>query len=471
MSGQNLAVTSTADIPGLKMRQRPINLRQSGDEKIELLLSTRVHKSPLWHLSVAAGCWRATVYNGYHPRGYEPYDPEHPLDSGVMLEDDHLNDPDGGAIWDVGGAEEQIRVIGPDAAKFVNAVITRVVPEVDKSKYVFLCTKDGVVYNDPLLLRLAPTEFWFSISDGDVLQALRMFNWDGRYNVEINKIDVAPVQIQGARTAGFMEQIFGPSIRTMERWDVRKEKLVTSHNVFDVVVSRSGFSGVVGMEIYPRDATTIDIDDFYGYLRKIGEEHNFKITAPGHPQRIAVGIYSLGQDMDGDEDNAFETGLWWQITDQYGNFLKKTDYVGKAAFAEILEKGRAALGPLGPQDQPPHIDEILAAVLKEKTVGLLMGGTPIADYPKDFYVVFDQRGKVPIGYITSAFWSKALETNIAFARMAIGLTKPGTKVKVVLPQDAEMVDAMVHTSTRFVDPTQKIVSQDLRRPADVSAPE
>jgi len=466
MAAQDLAIVSTADIPGLKPRQRPINLRQSGDADIKLLLSTRIRKSPLWHLSVAAGCWRATVYNGYHPRGYEAYDPEHPLDSGIMLEDDHLKDPDGVTMWDVAGAEEQIQVIGPDAAKFVNMLITRVVPEAGKSKYVFLCTRDGVVYNDPLLLRLKQTEFWFSISDGDVLHALRMFNWDGRYNVEINKIDVAPVQIQGARTADFMERLFGPSIRTMDRWDVREEKLVTSHNVFDVVVSRSGFSGgVVGMEIYLRDATTIDVDDFYEYLLEIGKEYNLKVTAPGHPQRIAVGIYSLGQDMDGDEDTAFETGLWWQITDEYGNFLKASDYVGKAAFAEILEKGRAALGPLGPQDQPPHIDEILAAVLKEKTVGILMGGTPIADYPKDFYVVFDERGKVPVGYVTSAFWNKALGMNIAFARNAIGFTKPGTALKVILPQDEDMVDAVVHESTRFVDPTQKIVSQDLRRPA------
>ena len=40
----------------------PINLRQSGPTKTELLISTRVRKSPFWHLSHEAGCWRATVY-------------------------------------------------------------------------------------------------------------------------------------------------------------------------------------------------------------------------------------------------------------------------------------------------------------------------------------------------------------------------------------------------------------------------
>ena len=52
-------------------RQVPYNLRQSGPTKVEMLISTRVRKSPYWHLSMKAGCWRATVYNRiYHPRGY-----------------------------------------------------------------------------------------------------------------------------------------------------------------------------------------------------------------------------------------------------------------------------------------------------------------------------------------------------------------------------------------------------------------
>ena len=44
-------------------REVPYNLRQSGPTKVELLISTRVRKSPYWHLSMQAGCWRATVYN------------------------------------------------------------------------------------------------------------------------------------------------------------------------------------------------------------------------------------------------------------------------------------------------------------------------------------------------------------------------------------------------------------------------
>jgi len=45
----------------------PYNLRQSGETPVEMLIFTRVRKSPFWHLSVEAGCWRATIYNRiYH---------------------------------------------------------------------------------------------------------------------------------------------------------------------------------------------------------------------------------------------------------------------------------------------------------------------------------------------------------------------------------------------------------------------
>ena len=44
-------------------RHVPYNLRQSGPTKVEMLISTRVRKSPYWHKSMEAGCWRATVYN------------------------------------------------------------------------------------------------------------------------------------------------------------------------------------------------------------------------------------------------------------------------------------------------------------------------------------------------------------------------------------------------------------------------
>ena len=143
----------------------PVNLRQSGNSDAQMLISTRIRKSPWWHLSKQAGAWAYTTYNHvYHPRAYIK-----PEDGGLMEEYRYLTDHV--TMWDV-ACERQIQVKGPDAAEFVNLLITRDVAKVlptMSARYVILCNQFGGIINDPVLLRVADDEFWFSISDSDVL--------------------------------------------------------------------------------------------------------------------------------------------------------------------------------------------------------------------------------------------------------------------------------------------------------------
>ena len=116
----------------------PYNLRQSGRTPTELLISTRVRKSPFWHLSHEAGCWRATIYNRiYHPRGYV-----RPEDGGAMVEYDALVNRV--TMWNV-AVERQIRVKGPDAEAFTDFVITRDATKIEPmhGKYAILCNDKG----------------------------------------------------------------------------------------------------------------------------------------------------------------------------------------------------------------------------------------------------------------------------------------------------------------------------------------
>ena len=168
-------------------RKVPYNLRQSGPTPVQMLISTRVRKSPYWHLSMEAGCWRATVYNRiYHPRGYVK-----PEDGGAMVEYEAIKNHV--TMWNV-AVERQIQVIGPDAEAFVDYVITRDATKISpmRARYIILCNHMGGVLNDPILLRLSKDEFWFSLSDSDVSFYLQGVNHDKRFNVEIDEIDVAP---------------------------------------------------------------------------------------------------------------------------------------------------------------------------------------------------------------------------------------------------------------------------------------
>ena len=241
-------------------RHVPYNLRQSGPTKVEMLISTRVRKSPYWHLSMKAGCWRATVYNRvYHPRGYV-----RPEKGGAMVEyaaiKNHVT------MWNV-AVERQIRVKGPDAEKFINYVITRDATKIStmRGRYVVLCNYKGGVLNDPVLMRLADDEFWFSLSDSDIGMYLQGINADKRFNIEIDEIDTCPVQIQGPKAKALMKDLIGDQVDmdNIPFYGLAEAKVGGR----SCVISQSGFSGEAGYEIYLRNATLYAEDMWNAVLR------------------------------------------------------------------------------------------------------------------------------------------------------------------------------------------------------------
>ena len=382
-------------------RKVPFNLRQSGPTPQQMLISTRVRKNPYWHLSVEAGCWRCTVYNRmYHPRGYVK-----PEDGGAMVEYDALVNHV--TMWNV-AVERQIRVKGPDALKFTNFVITRDATriEVMKGKYVILCNDKGGVLNDPILLRIAEDEFWFSLSDSDIMFFLQGVNHDKKFNVEIDEIDVSPVQIQGPKSIDLMADLVGDAVRDIPYYGLMAAKVGGR----DCIISQTGFTGEKGYEIYLRDAT-LYADDMWNAVLEAGKKHNLKVIAPAHHRRIAAGILSWGQDLD-HETSPFQVNLAYQVPRN-----KESDYIGK----EELERQRDVI-------------DAGNAPFKMKMVGITLGGKEITDYAPDFWLIADTDGN-DMGYVTSPWWSPELETNIALAWVPWSSSEIGTKLLVKLPDE------------------------------------
>ena len=383
-------------------RQVPINLRQSGSTPVEMLISTRVRKSPYWHLSHEAGCWRATIYNRmYHPRGYI-----RPEDGGAMVEYNAIVNHV--TMWNV-AVERQIQVVGPEAEAFVNYVITRDATCIEpmNAKYVILCNQRGGVLNDPVLLRLSDNEFWFSLADSDIMFWLQGVNVGKGYNVEIAEIDVSPLQIQGPKSEALMSELIGPKIHDIPYYGLLEGK-VADH---DVVVSQSGFSGEKGYEIYLRDAT-LHAEDLWNAVLEAGKKHSLMVIAPAHHRRIAAGILSWGQDMDS-ETLPFQCNLGYQVPRN-----KNWDYVGKEALETARRKIEAG--------NPPF---------KTVLVGMMFGGKPIDDYAADFWLISGADGSDAVGYVTSPWYSPELKTNIAMGYVPWGMRTIGTKLKVHLPDE------------------------------------
>ena len=379
----------------------PYNLRQSGPTPQQMLISTRVRKSPYWHLSVEAGCWRCTVYNRmYHPRGYVK-----PEDGGAMVEYDALVNHV--TMWNV-AVERQIRVKGPDALKFTNYVITRDASriEVMNGKYVILCNSKGGVLNDPILLRVAEDEFWFSLSDSDIMFFLQGVNHDKKFDVTIDEIDAAPVQIQGPKSVDLMADLVGEAVRDIPYYGLMEAKVGGR----DCIISQTGFTGEKGYEIYLKDAT-LYADDMWNAVLEAGKKHSLRVIAPAHHRRIAAGILSWGQDLDS-ETYPFQCNLGYQVP------RKKTDdYIGKEALEAMRAKMEAG-------DKP----------YSNQLVGFVLGGKPIEEYAPDFWLVSED-GSTPVGYLTSPWYSPELETNIAMGYVPYEKKDIGNKFKFHLPDE------------------------------------
>jgi len=382
-------------------RHVPINLRQSGGTPVEMLVSTRVRKSPYWHLSHEAGCWRATVYNRmYHPRGYV-----RPENGGAMAEYDALINHV--TLWNV-AVERQIQVKGPDAEAFVNYVITRDATRIKpmRGKYVILCNEQGGILNDPVLLRISEDEFWFSISDSDLELWLRGVNLGRRFDVSIAEIDVAPVQTQGPKSEALMMDLFGEDVLTLPYYGLMTGRI----DGCDVIVSQTGFTGEKGYEIYLYDAT-LNADAMWHAIMDAGCRHELMVIAPAHHRRIAAGILSWGQDIDA-ETLPFQCNLAYQVPRK-----KKADYIGK----ERLEAVRARIEA----GDPPF---------KLAMAAITFGGLPVTDYASDFWLISETENGDPVGYVTSPWYSPELQINIALCYVPLHLREIGTQLHVRLPE-------------------------------------
>ena len=397
-----------------KKRRVPVNLRQSGGgDGAEILIYTRIRKGPFWHRSKAEGCYVWAVYNHiYHPRGYI-----RPEDGGLLKEYEYLTEHV--TMWNV-AVERQIQLKGPDALALADLVVTRDLKAkcpVDQARYVILCDEQGGIINDPVLLRVAEDEIWLSLADSDTGLWVKGVNTRAGLDVAINEIDVAPVQIQGPKSRPLMEKLFGEGIGSIKYYGLWKTQL----GDLDVVVSRTGFSAEVGYEIYLFDATA-NADVLWDTVLEAGREFNLRVIAPSHIRRLEAGILSYGQDMD-IETNPFEVGLDWQID------FSKDDFIGKAALEEIKRTG-----------------------VTERLVGLTMGGAPLTWYNADFYPV--SAGGTEVGYVTSAFHSPKLETNIALAMVPNAHNALGAKLTVALPDDGPVEATVVEVP--FYDPKKEI---------------
>ena len=370
-----------------------------------LYVASWYRKSPYWERTVEAGCKSWDLYN--HMLIPTFYDDD---------EDEYWHLLKHVTLWDV-AVERQVEITGPDATAFTQLLTCRDLSmcEVGQCKYAPLIAPDGGIVNDPILLRLGRDHFWLSLADSDALLYAKGVQALAGLEVTVQEPDVSPLQVQGPKSKPLIRDLFGDEVVNLRYYRCIESDL----DGIPVVVSRTGWTGEVGYEIYLRDSSRGP--DLWDRVMEAGRPHEIRAIAPSEQRRIEAGIFNYGSDMT-IENNPFEiTGM-----ERLVEFT--ADFIGRATLERIAVQG-----------------------VRRKLVGVEFGGEPFRMWLEDFWPVV--RDGMAVGRLTSAGRSFRLEKNIGYAWVPAELAEPGTELELQSPNG--QVPA-VTAALPFLDPGKDI---------------
>ena len=320
-------------------------------------------------------------------------------------------------IWDV-AVERQLEIKGPDGFAFTNMLTPRDLNkcEVGQCMYVMITDENGGIINDPVLLRLAENHFWLSLSDSDVLLWAKGLAHNSDWKVELGEPDVSPVQVQGPKSRALMKDLFGDWILDLPYYYHRQTEL----GDMEMVVSRTGYTGEIGYEIYLKNSIRDGLK-LWDAVMEAGKPHNIKVTGPSLIRRLEFGIRNYGQDMRL-EHNPYEIGFGWSV-----DLDQEADFIGKEALKRIKAEG-----------------------ITRKLVGVEIEGERIQGWNEDYWPV-QSNGKA-IGQVTTGAYSPRLEKNIGYAMVPIEYAELGTKFNVDVRGETKTATVVEEP---FIDPRRE----------------
>jgi dimethylsulfoniopropionate demethylase len=351
----------------------------------QLAISRRTRSTPFSTRIEAAGVQAYTVYNHMLlPVSFRG------------VEQDYWHLRKAVQVWDV-SCERQVEVSGPDAARLAQLLTVRDLRTfaVGRCGYAPIVDDDGLLINDPIVLRLAEERFWFSIADSDVLLWAQGIARGLQLDVSISEPDVWPLGIQGPLADDVAALVLGEAVR-----DIKFFRFATlPFEGHPLVVARSGWSAQGGFEIYVDDPQ-VGVA-LYDAVYAAGQPFDIGPGCPNQIERIEAGLLSYGNDVTR-ADSPLEAGLA-----RYCSLDAPIDAIG----IEALRRQRDA-----------GVNRCIG--------GLSIEGDAVPSQRNPWAVV---SGSTEVGYVTSSIWSPRLMTNVALAMLHIDHTAIGTKVTVSTP--------------------------------------
>jgi aminomethyltransferase len=283
---------------------------------------------------------------------------------------------------------QKYRIQGRDAEAMLNRMVTRDISKLNLNRvtYVVWCTDEGRMVDDGTIFKLASDEFMLTCGSSCVAW-LRMsaFGFDDVSVTDVTD-EFAALSLQGPTSCAVLKKMGLEGVELAKPFDI----LRFPFHGDTLMVSRTGFTGDLGYELWIRPGLALEMwDELYA----AGEDYGIQ---PFGEQATNMARLEAGFIMPGMEFNEalktihfehdqtpFELNLGWLVD------FKKPHFNGRSALLKEKERG--------PKYTLTRLD--------------IEGNKPAVES----YLYSDKGCKKEIGYVTSAMWSPAVKANIALA--------------------------------------------------------
>lgn len=314
-------------------------------------------------------------------------------------------------------------VKGANAADFLNYIITRdtVKMRINQGRYVLMCNDRGGIIDDLVVFRLKDDYFFLVYNANNREKDYKWISSHAEdFEVQIKDVsdEVVMFAIQGPRALTTLQQLTDKDLSSIRRYRCRWSKL----NEFDVLLSRSGYTGEDGFEVYLWNtplSNSEKAEKLWQTILKAGEEYKIKPCGLGARDtlRLEAGLCLYGNDIS-EKTTPFEARLDFTVQ------LTKNKFIGKEALLKQKKEG-----------------------LKLVRIGLRLLDRGI---PRPGYEIFNNGDK--IGYLTSGTFSPLLQNGIGMGYVSTIYTEIGTRVNVKIRKNyvgAEIVEMPFYDTNKY----------------------
>jgi len=296
-------------------------------------------------------------------------------------------------LWDV-GCQRQVELRGTDAAHLAQLMTPRALTnsKVGQCFYAPMVDEFGGMLNDPVILKLAEDQFWFSIADSDVLLWAKALAYALKLDVTVDEPDVWPLAIQGPKSEELLVRVFGEQVREIGFFRFKQLPFKGRQ----LPVARSGYSKQGGFEIYLDDSRLGEA--LWDACWAAGEGLSLRPGCPNLIERIEGGLVSYGNEMTR-ANNPLECGM-----EQYCQLDGSIEFIGLSALQKIQKQG-----------------------VTQQIKGVIFDGDPCPPCSRPWPLTVNES---EAGKLTSAIWSPRFNANVGLGMLSKMHWSPGTAVTV-----------------------------------------